>query len=138
MRLRRSETSPGIGRALTLIEVLASLTIVGGAVTLMLVVNANSLRRLAEGDLQLDAQSVARELIAGWALAEEEVTQSGSGTVAGLDDWSWARWSEEVEIAGDVTARKVVLELRYVQPFVSRKWTRQFEWLVNNERHRID
>lgn len=138
MRSSRPEASLGIGRALTLIEVLASLAIVGGAVTLMLVVNANSLMRLSEGDLQLDAQSLARELIAGWTLAGEDVTQAGSGTVDGLDDWSWARWSEEAEIASDVNVRKVFLELRYGQPSDSRDWTRQFEWLVSNEQHRID
>ncbi len=121
-------------RALTLIEVMAALTISAGAVTTMLVAMSAAVARLHTSQQQLKAQHIARELVAEWTLEKANIQANGSGAVTGYENWTWSRSSGSVKIAEGVSATEVRLVLTFEDPHNRhRPWTRAFVWLVADE-----
>lgn len=127
--IRRSPR--GRRRALSLIEVIAALLILGGAIASMLTAQSQSLLRLRDARLELRAAHVARELLAVWEVDGVDVSVPDVGAVPGFDDWSWARTSVAVQDdrLGGVT--QVHLELRFQErQDRATPWRRSFSWWV--------
>ena len=136
MRQRRSLKGKTVAQrfALTLVEVVASLIIIGGAVTAILVAQSVSLQQLHAGRLQMAAQHHAKELIAVWRIEEKSLEVPEDGTVKGHEEWSWSRAARRTELAGGVSATEITLEMACQDPHSRGKpWVREFVWLVRDE-----
>lgn len=122
-------------RGLTLIEVLASLTILGGAGVSMLLAQASAIDALHESALQIVAQRLARELKCSWDIDEVDQTTAASGAVEGYPEWKWVRSAEtflltDAHAAIHVTLRMIHETQGYHQ---SIAWTREYHWLIDDE-----
>jgi len=94
--------------ALTLIEVVAALLILGGSATAVLVAQADSVAHLETSRLQLTAQHAARELIATWKIEKEDLTLPATGVVPGASGWTWQRSSQQLSIAERASVRRTL------------------------------
>jgi hypothetical protein len=119
---------------LTLAEVLASLLIVGGSVTTMLVAQSNSLERINTCQRQLTARHIAHELITVWRLQAEDLVVSSSGRIAGLERWSWRRSAQQLRTADNMAAIEVTLKIIYTDPDRrTTPWVRPYRWLLTDD-----
>ena len=115
-------------------EVLASVVLIGGVVTSALVAQATSVARLKTSEWQLIAADVAEELIANWDLDGVDLSTSDRGEAVDLEGWYWTRSSQQVELAGRVTATEITLEIAHRRLEDRRvPWRRQFRWLIEHE-----
>lgn len=97
---------------LTLIEVIASLAILGTLLTGMLLAKAQLTRQSVAAQRQLEAAEVADRLLTRWVMLEEAVPCPDAGV---LEGWRWTtRWLEEDGLA-EVASRRVRLEVWPVQ-----------------------
>ena len=118
-------------RALTLIEVVASLLILGGSITALMVAQSNSLASLQDSRLQLAAQQMAKELIANWRIENEALTVPASGTVPDSAHWTWRRVAERVSVNEGVSVMEIILELVYTRPDrQAPSWIREYRWWI--------
>lgn len=113
-------------RAMGLVEVLASLFLLGGAATSILVAQGMALEQVRNAALELEASELAHELIATWQLEGAKMTDPASGRFD-REGWSWRRQSIKEEILPDLVAPQVVLEIVHEQE--RTLWVRQFAWL---------
>ena len=122
-------------RGMTLVEVLAATLIMGGAVTVALVAQANGLRQLRLADRTLVAQDIARELIAAWRIEEQDVSSPESGRVDGRDGWRWSRSVAEATLDGGLAVTEVTLRIEYHERRGREQpWHRDFHWLERDEK----
>lgn len=120
-------------RGLTLIEVIASLVIVGTCVSAMLVAQGDSLRRLADCDRQLMARNLAHELIAGWKLDGEDLRQPEAGQLEEFDGWCWRRSANEYEIIERITGTEITLCIEKCPGRATTStWSRCYSWLITD------
>jgi Tfp pilus assembly protein PilV len=80
-------------RGLSLVEVVAALLILGGAITVMLVAQSRALMALKSSHLELTALHLAKDLIATWDIEKPGAVRSASGTFPKEEGWSWRRSS---------------------------------------------
>jgi Tfp pilus assembly protein PilV len=122
-------------RGLTLVEVVASLLIMGSAMAALLVGQSRSLRQIDEAEHQLTATLIARELIANWRLEGQDLMTAGSGEILNQPGWLWTRRGERRSMANDLFVSEVtlVIECRTEVLFAaSRKW--EYRWLIDEPR----
>lgn len=119
--------------ALSLIEVVASLVILGSAVTTLLAAYARNMANVKEAERQLVAHEIARELIAQWRVDEVDLTVSAQGAASNAAGWSWRRWAEPISLADAANLRQITVEVRH-QVHVDRDflWNRRYSWLVRD------
>ena len=125
----------GYPRALTLLEVLAALTILGGAVTMMLHAQAQALEHLHQCRLQLIAQDIGKELKSGWSLDKVDLRTPASGTMPGMEGWSWSRSVQRMDVADGVSAVEVTLRIAYRkrEELSATPWTCEYHRLIHHE-----
>jgi Tfp pilus assembly protein PilV len=114
------------------VEVVASLLIMGSAVTALLVGQSRSLQQIHEAERQLTAALVARELIANWRLEGVDLTAAASGEAPGQSNWRWTRSSARRAMENELSLFEVtlVIEYRAEDVFVqTRKW--EYRWLID-------
>ena len=130
VRVRRH---PRRDRALSLVEVLASIMLVGGSVTGMLVVQARGMAELKEGRLALQADELAKEKLHEWQLTGEPLPESKTGGFSNLQRWTWRRESERAIIAPNLESTVVTLTLIRAGDRWERPWTRKYRWLESDK-----
>lgn len=120
---------------MTLVEVIASLVILGGSVTAMLVAQSASLDQMSTARRQLIARHEAQELIAVWRLSDADLSASANGAIEGLPGWSWRRSAERLNVTQEAELLEVTLEMVFQDPDGrSAAWVRPFRWLVKHEK----
>ena len=116
--------------AMTLIEVMAALVILGGAVTAMLAGLCRCMNGFAASQNQVSASRVAEELLARWSLEGVRTATEGAGPVTNFPEWSWRRSVNRTEVQEGVFATQITLELVRHSPDDPRQaWRREFHWL---------
>lgn len=121
-----------MGRGFSLLEVLAALVIVAGAVTAALIAQARSIENVRGATLALEAQALAHELKAGWQLEAVQVCERDEGTIEHVGrSWHWRRQCRRVQVLAEVDADEITLELAEITDGAAhRPWRREFTWLV--------
>jgi len=122
-----------LARALSLVEVLASIVIIGGAVTTMLVAQSNSIATLKTARLESQADDFARNLIARWRLNSEDVSAIASGEIPGQQRWTWRRQSEPFHAGEKVQATLIMLTIVRAGSHAEAPWVRRYQWLEARE-----
>lgn len=122
-----------LARALSLVEVLASIVIIGGGVTTMLVAQSNSVATLKTARLESQADEFARNLIARWRLSHENVSKNASGDIPGQQRWTWRRQSSPFYAGEKVKATLVTLTIVRAGSQAEGPWVRRYEWLEARE-----
>ena len=119
---------------LTLVEVLASLVIIGGSVAAILVAQSNCLQHIEASRLQLTARDIATELIAAWRLNGSDLSMDTRGEVEGMTGWAWRRSSQPSDVLKSVKVTEVKLEIIHRDPHLpGAVWVRSYFWLSSNE-----
>jgi len=119
-------------RGISLVEVMASLLLLGTTITAVLVAQARSLRTISLANERMVAAELARELITGWQLDGTDVLVAASGQFPGRENWTWSRESTLREVQDQVRMREVTVRTEHaradgsVEPF-----SYDFVWLVN-------
>lgn len=96
MKCRRS--------AMSLVEVLAALTLLGTCVVTLLWAQTAALRTLQAAKTKSIAAAIGEEMIAQWALDNEDMRVSAEGLIEAHKDWQWQRtaerryWTDDVEM----------------------------------------
>jgi len=120
-------------RGVTLVEILAALSIVGVSITTVLVAQAKCLQHLQVSGLELTSRQVANELLATWHLEQEDITVESGGDIDLLEGWSWSRSAHGIVIAEGVQLTEVTLEVIYRDPDGrAAPWVRPYSWLVDH------
>lgn len=117
--------------ALTLIEVVAALVIMGSAVTTILVAQANAVQVVAESKFDLEACERATNLIASWRVSGADITREAKGGFDSAPNWSWRRTVAPWQGPSKRKFVQVALELRWRD---SKLWTERatsYSWLVS-------
>ena len=119
--------------ALTLVEVLAAVTILGGAVTTMLVAQANSIEQLTESRRQLIVRHMAKELRSQWILDKVDQTVPDGAIIEEMEGWSWTRQARDIQVTDQISAAEVRLRFEYhpTSDWDTVPWVREFRWLAN-------
>ncbi|MCP4589434.1 MAG: hypothetical protein GY842_01690 [bacterium] len=78
-------------RSLTLVEVVASLALLGGTVATLLVAQSGALEQLRAAQDRREAGALARGLLQDWRLAGEDLTAPAEGAWSDRPAWSWRR-----------------------------------------------
>jgi Tfp pilus assembly protein PilV len=78
-------------RALSLIEVIASLVLIGGVVTALITMQARSLEQVRASRNQQTAAALAQELIVQWKLNSESDESPAQGRFDAIPGWRWER-----------------------------------------------
>lgn len=113
-------------------EVLAALVIMGGAVTSLLLVQARSVEQVQGARLSLDAERLARELIAEWRLQRAELDTQDEGALE--NGWRWKRTQRRVDISEHAVASEITLRIEHVTDMHrGERWIREFVWLIRHE-----
>ncbi|MCO6437966.1 MAG: hypothetical protein J5J06_12815 [Phycisphaerae bacterium] len=119
-------------RGLSLVEVLAALVIMGGAVTSLLLVQARSVELVQDARLSLDAERLARELIAEWRLQKVELDTQDEGALE--NGWRWERTQRRADISEHNVALEITLRMEHVTDmYRGERWIREFVWLIRHE-----
>lgn len=116
-------------RALSLVEVLASVMIIGGAVTTMLVAQSRGIAAMQNGRFEMQARDLAKEVLVEWQQKNDTLADLVSGRFDGMQRWSWRRTSEKTTIAPKIEATMVTLTLIRAGDGRERPWIREFRWL---------
>jgi hypothetical protein len=118
-------------RGLSLVEVVAALLILGGAITVMLVAQSRAFIGLKSSHLELTALHLAKDLIATWDIEKPDAVQSASGTFPKEEGWSWRRSSRPLadeDMSGMV---EITLELCFAGRESQKKpRCRKYVWLA--------
>lgn len=118
-----------LARALSLVEVLAAIVIIGGAVTTMLVAQANSIATLRTAKLEGRADNFARNLIAQWRLSREDVRTDAAGQISGEQRWTWRRKVRPFHAGKKLEASLITLTIVRAGSHAEAPWVRRYEWL---------
>lgn len=113
--------------AMSLVEVLAALALLGTCVVTLLWAQTAAIRSLQTARTKAAAASVAEEMIVNWELENEDMRVSAEGPVEGQEGWRWQRtagtrsWIEDVRMA---EIRLTITRLRESEPetLVSLNW----------------
>jgi prepilin-type N-terminal cleavage/methylation domain-containing protein len=120
---------------LTLVEVMAALIILGGAVTIMLVAQARSVNQFHAAQRSLSAGRIAGELLANWKLTGEDLTKAASGIVQNEPDWRWERYARPLMRFDDLDVTEVQLTLYHAANAGPISfWSRGFHWWIRTEK----
>ena len=131
----RCATGWGIRRGLTLVEVLASLLILGGAVSMMLTAQMRSLEQVSRSRWGCEAEDLARELIADWQLAEADMASPEQGQIGDGETWRFDRMSRQVNIEDGASLSEITLTLtRRTGDENAEPWSRSFTWLMPHKK----
>ena len=119
--------------AMTLIEVIAALMLLGATITSILVAQGRAVHNVHEAGRQLTAQQLASELIAEWQIDGTGVSVDDHDVVDGFEEWSWHRTSRTHEATNGVSFTQVTLSLAFRKPNPGHEpWVREFRWLIND------
>ena len=101
-------------QGMTLVEVLAALTILSTLMVTFLVSQSQSLAQQRAANHRRDAAATAEELLAEWRLEELPLTQPARGGFEEMTEWSWRRDVERVRVVGDVEMFRVTLTVERI------------------------
>jgi len=122
-------------KGVTLVEVLAALSILGVSITMVLVAQAKCLQHFEVSRLELTSRQVAGELLATWHLEKEDTTVESGGDIDSLEGWSWSRSAHQIAIAEGAHVTEVTLQVIYRNPDGrTAPWVRPYRWLVDHGR----
>lgn len=114
---------------LMLIEVLAALVLLGGAVVGMLVAQGRCLRQLDDARRKGTAAHLASELLDHWQLHDDVALVSDEGVFEGHPQWSWRRTAQATTVAETVEMTRVVLEIFQRPTDANRQLAIVYQWL---------
>ena len=130
---RRRATPFMLHKGVTLVEILAALTILGVSITTVLVAQAKCLQHLEVSRLELTSRQVAGELLVSWRLEKEDTTVESGGDIDSLEGWSWSRSARQIAIAEAAHVTEITLEVIYRNPDGrTAPWVRPYRWLVDH------
>lgn len=98
-------------RALTLIEVVAALALLAGALTALLVAQTRGLKQLQAMREQERAAVLAEELIQRWKIEPPTMTDRLDGAFESAPGWWWLRAATASSILDDPDVRQVTLSI---------------------------
>ena len=122
--------------AMTLVEVMASLLVLGGAITGILLADSRSVAQIHAARQQIDAAEVARELVVNWRIEGVDLGAPSSGRARPDERWTWERTSGPRFIHEQIRMVEVVLRLRF-QPTGQSDRTVDYEyhWLIHEAKN---
>jgi type II secretory pathway pseudopilin PulG len=119
-------------RAITLVEVLASLMLIGTVGASMLVAQSRAVKHIRQADLSLVGAHMAGELIATWRLNQPQ-QRDADGEVPGAEGWWWSIRTEPRALTTRLTVTEAVLNLRYRNANEPGEfWEREYRWVVRD------
>lgn len=113
-------------RALTLVEVVASLVLMASVVSALLVAQGKLLRHLRFSEDQKLAAVLAEELIASWAL---ESPIAPEGIFEDHPGWSWARRTSTTPLVSDPLVEEITLDIVQKWPSGEERRLASYQWL---------
>ena len=128
-------------RALTLIEDLAALALMGGTASAMIVAYTRALHQIHETRLRRQAFERAHEQIVQWTLDKEpleynadgrfeDTTNQGSRDSTIQGQWFWTRTVRRVRVTPATDMHEITLTLRLEREGQPRTRLAQVVWLV--------
>lgn len=97
--------------AMTLVEVLAALTLLGTSVVTLLQAQTRSVQALQTAKTRSVAAVIAEELIAEWELTNEDMLAPAEDWIEDHDGWRWQRTAETRLVGDAVEMVEVRLEI---------------------------
>jgi Tfp pilus assembly protein PilV len=116
-------------RGLSLIEVVASLVLVGTTVTALLEAHGRSLDQLHAIRTQQSASSLARELINQWKLDPAAGRLAVEDTFPSRSGWRWTRIALPFGSASQVELQEVTLRIYQTDGQGREKLVTSYTWL---------
>lgn len=130
MRLLQTRQNRTDRRAsLTLVEVVASLALLGGTIVALLTAQSRSMQQLAASERQRQAAALAEELIARWQLEDQHLVTNAEGFFEESPAWSWRRTVEPHLVEGKADLLRVQLDITRIDEVGSRHTVSAFVWL---------
>lgn len=115
-----------------MVEVLASLVLMGGALVSLLLTQAHSITRVQDVQMNLEAQRLSRELIAEWRLKKVDLRSPGHGTWE--HGWRWKRTHRQVDLANHPVTSEITIRVEHLANRQDGNvWSREFVWLIRHE-----
>jgi hypothetical protein len=115
-------------RALSLIEVVASLVLLATTITALLLAQSQSLRQVRDIQEQETADVLAGEIMATWRIEERQHSDVEDGVFDGRPQWRWERRSQPYPLSHDLALREVVLEVWH-HDGIGDRLVRELTWL---------
>lgn len=121
--------------ALTLVEVVASLVIVGTSGAMLMTAHARSLEQLQTSRLQETAARLAEELLAEWKLESTDQDAGMTHLVREEGDfeeepgWRWTRIAQPYDVGSDGRLLENILTLYKQNPRGEEKRVSRYVWL---------
>jgi type II secretion system protein I len=121
-----------IRMGLTLVEVLAALALLAGAVTTLLLTQSRTLQQQTTSRQQCEASRLAEALLQQWQLEGEDLSLPGEGDFSNQSGWSWRRSVGEQSTGDSTRLLRVHLEIICAQA-TERQTVVEYEWLVGTK-----
>lgn len=116
-------------RALTLIEVVASLVLVATTVTALLAASGRSLEQLHSAREQQTASVLAKELINQWILEAPAEGEATEGHFHGYPGWRWTRQSAPYPWLTETTLEELTLTIHRLDGQGHDRVVAAYTWL---------
>lgn len=120
-------------KGLTLIEVVASLVLMAGVVSALLLAQGRLLGQLRSIEEQELASDLAHELIAQWKLEPPTASQ---GEFEEHRGWSWARVEATTMLVRDPLVREVTLQITHRTIDGTEHMIARYQWLEKKDEER--
>ncbi len=120
-------------RALTLIEVVASLALVGGTVAALLTAHARSLEQLRTAREQHIASNLAHERIAAWKIDPETARGDAEGDIDSHPGWQWKRQSRPYTTLNGTVLEEVTLTIYRTENNGHQHPVTSYTWLESQD-----
>lgn len=129
IRLGRRSVSCFRRRAMTLIEVLAALVLLGGVIVTVLVAQSRSLTQQTAAERQRRATQLAENLLVRWRLEGIATIEPDRGSFEHEAGWCWQRDVRRRVLLGDLEMKEVVLTILKAGPDHGDEELLQLTWL---------
>ncbi len=116
-------------RSLTLVEVVASLALLGGTIVGLLTAQARALQQLKATQRQRQAALLAEELVTHWQLCGERLAEPAQGLFEGQPAWSWTRSIEPPDVEDPPGLFRVCLEILWTDALGQTQVASGATWL---------
>ena len=116
---------------MSLIEVIASVTILATSVSAILLAQVRGLDRVRAARLEMTATDLTRNLIRQWRLEEIDLAVPAQGHFEDRSGWYWQRSSDDWRTE-TMSGRQVTLRVSFRDLVHDEPWERKFVWLKND------